>query len=280
MPSVLCFFPAGGHQTAWFEIAFAAFSVLTMSLFYLARAHHSSAQSLQRVADAPIAHEQAARELNDTLLQSFQAIVLRFHLATCQVAAADPVRKQLEEILIDSDQVMAQGREQAMALYSTIPGIDDLSQALAAVSAELQKSNPSSVRVIVEGKIRELQPILRDEVYRIGREAITNSFRHAGASSIETELSYERSGLRLCFRDNGAGMTSSSFAASMVAKAHNRDRGLLGMRARARRIGAHLDVWSRQNIGTEIVLRIPSDVAYTATVEGPRMNWLRRLILS
>ena len=60
--------------------------------------------------------------------------------------------------------------------------------------------------MIVDGQPRPLHPVLRDEVYRIGREALVNAFRHSGAKSIEMEIEYASSQLRMLVRDNGCGI--------------------------------------------------------------------------
>ena len=71
---------------------------------------------------------------------------------------------------------------------------------------ELAIQDDVGFRVIVDGQPRPLHPMLRDEVYRIGREALVNAFRHSRAKSIEIELEYAASRLRVLVRDNGCGI--------------------------------------------------------------------------
>jgi signal transduction histidine kinase len=100
--------------------------------------------------------------------------------------------------------------------------------------------------------------ILRDEIYRIAREALWNAFRHARARLIEAEIAYSRSMLQLRIRDDGIGIDQ------MVLDQGGRAGhwGLPGMHERAKRIGGRLDVWSRPGAGTEIELSIPGSIAY------------------
>lgn len=63
-----------------------------------------------------------------------------------------------------------------------------------------------TLRVSVEGTPRELHPILRDDIYRIAREAPLNALRHARANKIEADITYADRLLRLRIRDDGKGM--------------------------------------------------------------------------
>jgi signal transduction histidine kinase len=102
-----------------------------------------------------------------------------------------------------------------------------------------------------------LHPIIRDEVYRIGREAITNAFRHAHATRIDVALEYSLHELRLSIRDNGRGIDTK-----VLQSGSEGHWGLSGMRERAERIGAKLKVWSGITGGTEVELRIPGRIAF------------------
>ena len=120
------------------------------------------------------------------------------------------------------------------------------------------------------GDSRPLHPVAFEELFKIGKEALGNAFRHSGAHSIEAELNYERSELRVRIRDDGTGINSA-----ILRQGHREGHfGMPGMRERAQRIGAHLDVWSRTGVGTEVEVRIAASVAY---VSEPNGSWLRKL---
>jgi len=124
--------------------------------------------------------------------------------------------------------------------------------------------------VVVEGAPRELHPILRDEIYRIAREAVRNAFRHAQAHDIEAEISYGEQALRVRVWDDGHGIDPA-----VVAEGRTGHYGLPGMRERAQRIGAELNVWSAAGTGTEVELVVPGTVAY-GTGPGRGGWWWRR----
>jgi signal transduction histidine kinase len=101
-----------------------------------------------------------------------------------------------------------------------------------------------------------LHPIVRDEVYRIGYEAIRNACVHAQASRIEVALEYGHD-LTLRIRDNGIGID-----AAVLEGGKDGHFGLLGMRERADRIGAKLSLVSRPGNGTAITLSVPGHIVF------------------
>jgi len=105
--------------------------------------------------------------------------------------------------------------------------------------------------------------VIRDEVYRIGREALINAFRHSSAQNIELELEYAAAQLRLLVRDDGCGIDPDVLRAGREGH-----WGLPGMRERAERIGAHFHVWSSSTAGTEVELSVPSQIAFRLPPEG------------
>src|SRR6185312_16602384 len=125
------------------------------------------------------------------------------------------------------------------------------------ISQQLKGSADTGFRVIVEGSARPLHPIVRDEVYRIGREAVVNSFRHSRAKNITVEVSYLENQLRLLISDNGCGINSE-----VLETGREGHWGLSGMRERAERIKARLKVRSRVGSGTEVELSVPAAVAF------------------
>ena len=93
--------------------------------------------------------------------------------------------------------------------------------------------NPAVFHVAVEGTTRNLQPILRDEVYRIAGEALRNAFRHAEARRIEVEIRYDNRQFRLRVRDDGRGIDPKVLSQDGRAGHY----GLHGMRERAKLVG-------------------------------------------
>src|SRR5207253_1081679 len=135
--------------------------------------------------------------------------------------------------------VIEEGRKAVRGLRSSQLGSHDLEQAFSMIRQEIATRSDVDFRVIVDGRPRELRPVIRDEVYRIGREALVNAFRHSGAGNIEVELDYHPNRLRILVRDDGCGDDPK-----VLQFGRDGHWGLSGMRERAERIGAKLKILS------------------------------------
>ena len=154
-------------------------------------------------------------------------------------------------------QVINEGRAALKGLRSSDSGFQNLVQSLSAVKQELALPDVVDFRLAVEGDARPLRPIIGEEVYRIGREALVNAFRHSRASKIELEIGYAVKHLRIVVRDNGCGIDSE-----VLRSGRDGHWGIRGMREKAEEIGARLKVRSRPGAGTDVELSIPGDVAF------------------
>jgi signal transduction histidine kinase len=129
------------------------------------------------------------------------------------------------------------------------------------IVAELTREHGDSasvIRVAAQGTPRRLKPVVGDEVYRITGEALRNALRHAAAQHIRAEIRYDDRRFRVRVLDDGTGFDVQSVRRDPPAGHF----GLKGMRERAEKIGASLEVWSKPGVGTEIELSIPAAVAY------------------
>jgi signal transduction histidine kinase len=246
-------------------LSFCALFLLLFTLRLRRRAHQSRLRLAER--------ERIIRELNDTLLQNLGGLILRFQTAAERISPSDPARQLLEDALRQSDQVLEEGRTRVLGLGLSGPESSPLPQAFAAVGLELKQEHPADFRVVVNGDPRELRPTVRDEIYRIGREAIANSFQHAKAKQCEMEISYAHKELRIGLRDDGCGVDATVLEDGRQLS----NWGMPGMHERARKIGAHLEIWSRPGLGTEVELRVPASVAYREDNDLSTWQRLRRM---
>ncbi len=207
-----------------------------------------------------------ARELHDTLLQSFHGLMFRFQAARNMLPRrTEEAMEALDNALDRTEQAIAEGRDAIHDLRGSTVVTNELAQAVTALGNEMshelasQGSAHGSAKfhVAVEGPPRDLHPILRDEIYAIAREAVRNAFRHAQAHDIEAQITYNGSSFQLRIRDDGKGIDPA-----IVAEGRAGHYGVPGMRERARRIGGKLDVWTGTGAGTEIELNIPGSIAY------------------
>ena len=198
-----------------------------------------------------------AQALHDTLLQGFISASMQLHVAADRLPPESSARTSIDKVLALMTRVTEEGRNAVTGLRSGAGDVQDLEPAFAAIRDELAVPEPIEFRVIVEGKPRPLHHTLRDEVYRIGREALVNAFRHAEPKRVEIELDYAARSLRLSVRDDGRGIDPH-----IVQSGRDGHWGLAGMRERAEAIGATFTVRSRLNAGTEVELSVPGEVAY------------------
>ena len=211
-----------------------------------------------------------ARELHDTLLQSFQASLLQMHTARTILSRwPEQAGPTLDEAIETAEGAIAEGRDAIHDLRSQ-RAHTNLAKLLTVTGQELaitqctEGKKPAIFRAMVEGEKRNMKPLIQDEAYRIARELLRNAFQHADASEIEAEIRYEDRLFRLRIRDNGKGIDPKI----LTAGGRTGHWGLTGMRERAKRIGGHLEIWSQTGAGTEVELSIPSAISYEPTRDG------------
>src|SRR5262249_9652922 len=136
---------------------------------------------------------------------------VRFHTASLLLPDRPAEAKRTLDGAIDhAAQAISEGRDAVQGLRSSTSAVNDLARALTTLGEELAREHDErrapAFRVHVEGEPRMLAPLLGDEVYRIGAEALRNAFHHADASHIQVEIRYDRRLLRLRVRDDGKGI--------------------------------------------------------------------------
>jgi signal transduction histidine kinase len=254
------------YQTLWFRASsIAAFFVSLWALDRF-RLHEVAQEFNLRLEERASERTRIARELHDTLLQSFQGLLLRFQAAV-NLLPERPVeaRQRFENAIDQAAQAIIEGRDAVQQLRSSTVVTNDLAPALKSLGEELAayETNRNFVAsfVVVENTPRSLRPIYRDEICRIAGEALRNAFRHAQARRIEVEIDYGERRLQVRIRDDGKGIDPKV----LNEQGRAGHWGLPGMRERAKRMGGNLDVWNRPDSGTEVELRIPATIAYAAS---------------
>jgi signal transduction histidine kinase len=188
---------------------------------------------------------------------------MKFSTMTYLIPERPDVQQKLDGVCEQARLAIAEGRDAVQGLRSSTVVANDLARAISTlgggVAADQNGQNCPEFSVHVEGKSRDLPPIVRDEVYRIAGEAVRNAFRHAQAKRIEVEIRYEQRHFRLQVRDNGKGVDPEVLRVGERAGHH----GLPGIHERAALVGGKVSVWSQLDSGTEIELTIPASIAYT-----------------
>ena len=260
------------YQTWWFYALCAFLAVAVLAALYRLRLEQVRADT-RRLLEARLSErERIARDLHDTLLQGMQGLIWRFEAATNRIPLDQPARKLMEQSLERADKLLGESRDRVKDLRPVGRDVVDLAQALAAEGAQFAQLGRAELRVSVQGTPRDLHPVVREEGLLIAREALYNAFRHSGAKDVEVEVNYGEAALLIRVRDDGRGIGKSVLDAGGRAGHF----GLTGMRERAEKLGAELQILSRPGIGTEIDLRVPAKVAYRTGKRPFGFRWWNR----
>ncbi|MGA9989588.1 MAG: two-component regulator propeller domain-containing protein, partial [Terriglobales bacterium] len=200
------------YQTNWFRALCATVFLALLWAAYQWRVrqlHHQFDITLEaRVGE----RTRIARDLHDTLLQSFHGLVFRFQAARNMLPnRPEEATQALDTALIRAEQALDESRHSIQGLRPSQSVENELDQMLITTGQELASSNHAEdgsprFEVIVDGERRGQPPMIKDEIGRIARELLRNAFRHARAHEIEVEIRYENDVFRLIVRDDGKGM--------------------------------------------------------------------------
>ena len=265
-------------KTNWFRTTCAAVLLALLWAAYQLRVrqlHHEFAMTLEaRVGE----RTRIARDLHDTLLQSFHGLLFRFQAARNLLPQrSEEAAQVLDAALTRAEQALDEGRHSIQELRPGVSAGSGLDQMLMTTSRELASSPRNGERsprfeVIVEGERRGLAPMVQEEILRIARELLRNAFQHARAHQIEVEIRYDADVFRMLVRDDGRGIDPK------ILKDGGRPGhwGMAGVHERARGIGARLEFWSEAGAGTEVRLTLPAAIAYEKSRKGVRFRPFRK----
>jgi signal transduction histidine kinase len=189
------------------------------------------------------------------MFQGFLGATMVLHEAVEQMPADEPSKPSLNRALLLMHRVIDEGRGALQGLRSSGIAASSLEQALSNVRGEF---SPDAARlgIFAMGRPKALRPAIQEQIYLIAREALVNALRHSAATSIVAEVEYLPNKLRVVVRDNGSGIDQQ-----VLRSGRDSHWGLLGMRERARSIGAQLRIRSRRGAGTEVEISVPGDIA-------------------
>jgi len=258
------------YQTMWFRVLCGAAFLLLLWALYQLRLQQLRHQITIGLEARVNERTRVARELHDTLLQSFQGALFQIQAArNMLLRRADDGMAVLDEAIVAAEDGITEGRGAIRDLRPDPVGQRSLPELLEATEQELAgdqelDGHSAEFRVVVEGKEQNLSLMVQEEIYKISREAIRNAFHHAAASHIEVEIRYDEDQFRLRIRDDGKGIDPKILKAEGEAG----HWGIPGMRERAQRINARLEFWSEMGAGTELELSVAAAVAYEKRLKG------------
>ena len=259
-------------ETWWLRTVVGLLLMLTAWLFYRLRIRQVSRQLTIRMEERLGERTRIAQELHDTVLQGLASASLQLEVADRQIAGdatAKPLVRRVSQLL---RHLSDESRQTVRGLRLRHSEEENLERALTQISKDLAAPHKVKYQVVVEGTPRSLQALVRDEIYRIGGEALANAFSHARASTVETVLEYGRDHFRLLVRDDGKGIDPE-----VLKGGREGHFGLSGLRERASRIGALLKIRTGPGAGTEIDMLVPAAAAFQRPAPRGLLRWIGKL---
>jgi signal transduction histidine kinase len=200
--------------------------------------------------------ERLAHQIHDTLAQSFAGIGFQLQAIRNTIP---PENADFEQRVDLAMSMARSSHEEARRCIANLrpESLDNLVllPALTEYANWMVKNGAVNVEACGTGD-GQVQPArVKDALFRIGKEAITNAVLHAEPRTIRISLERERSFYLLAVEDDGVGFRQSGEAAGF---------GLPGMRRRANRISATLTIKSKPGLGTRVEVRAPAPAKFLA----------------
>jgi ligand-binding sensor domain-containing protein/signal transduction histidine kinase len=256
-------------QTWWFRVSCGAAFLALLGALYQLRLRQVARQFSIRLEERVSERTRIARDLHDTFLQTIQGSKLVADDALDPSTDSFRMRRAMEQLSVWLANAMQEGRAVLNSLRTATTQTNDLAETLRRATEDSLIPSSMEVTFSVVGDAREMHPIVRDEIYRIGYEAIRNACTHSAASRLEVELTYADD-LALRVGDNGTGIHPA-----IADRGKAGHFGLQGMRERAARIGGKLMLGSSSSSGTEIRLTVPGAIIFRKTIPARQSLFTR-----
>jgi signal transduction histidine kinase/ligand-binding sensor domain-containing protein len=247
---------AAWYQTIWFRALCLVAGLLLLWAIYRLRVRRIAGAIKARFDERLAERTRIARDLHDTFLQTIQGSKLVADDALSASTDLSHMRQAMEKLSAWLGRATEEGRAALNSLRTSPTEVNDLADAFRRALEECRSHSSMEVSLQVSGQIQEMHPIVRDEVYRIGYEAIRNACVHSQATQLRVELSYAQD-LSLRISDNGAGIDPD-----IMHRGKPGHFGLQGMRERAARVVGKFSVESSAGSGTAISLTVPGGIIY------------------
>ena len=171
----------------------------------------------------------------------------------------------MESALDRADQVMIEGRQRVRDLRYENIRPEHLSDALHEIGVELALGGSARFEIRTLGLPKKLHPVVQEELYLIGKEAISNAIKHSMGTSVLCELIFTEKQFTMRIQDDGTG-----FDAQVLDQGRPGHWGLQGMRERTEHLSGSFSIGSSDPVGARVEISISSRSAY-ATPD--RKHW-------
>jgi signal transduction histidine kinase len=257
------------YATGWFKILCGVVLVATLALPFVVRFEQAQRRYRRGMDERHAERERIARDVHDTLLQGAQALLFRLQIWEEDPDIPAPLRAELAEVASQTKSIVIEARERILMMRRIDAHPADLVESLAAVGNEASAGRAARFEVTIAGGAKSLTVAAKEQLLDIAREAVRNAYQHARAGYVSVNLEYRKRALHMSIADDGQGI-DPNVATCRVRSTHF---GLVGMRERARQLGAQFHIGSNGNAGTRVEVVVPARVAFQDAFAWP---WRRK----
>ncbi|RAV17388.1 sensor histidine kinase [Paenibacillus contaminans] len=197
-----------------------------------------------------------AREIHDGLAQTMANVVLRAEISERMLAKGqqEAVKDELIEL---KGQVRSGLEEVRKIIFNLRPmTLDDLGlvPTLRRFVQDFEERTKIHASIELIGREMRLPSGMEVAVFRLVQETFSNVLKHANASYISLELTFQAQMVKIAVKDNGVGFDVGMIEAKIAKGSHF---GLMGMRERVELLEGRMDIESSPNAGSKISMLIP-----------------------
>lgn len=237
-------------QTPWFKAICAVTALALLWLAFVLRLRHERKLMRQKMSVRHAERERIARELHDTLLQGISGILMRMQVWMARSEVPDDLYKDMARANDQAHLMLCQGRDRIAQLRADDGAPLLLAAAIRSMGESLSELHDTRFEVIDRAPGVSLRNDTGMEVLAIVREAMANALAHSGGQSIIVTIDRRETAIAVTVADDGCGIPSRALNES----ANTGHWGLVGMRERARKIGATLSIIAAEERGTHVTI--------------------------
>ncbi len=263
--------PFARAHSVWTRIVYAVTALLLVYFVHRSRVRRIEAALTLLFHQRSSERARLARDLNDTLLQTIEAGKLIADDALDP--SSDPVRMReaMGRLSYWLGKATQEGQAALNSLGATSCDGNDLASGFRRAAEECLINRCIILELSVTGESKDMHPMVRDEVYLLGCEAISNACKRSGIDRLAIALSYGRN---FCMQVKSSGQPLSSVLAEKTQDEH---LDLKGMQRRANRFGATVSLIISSSSTVELTLTVPGGIIFQIAPSILPRRWLTDL---
>jgi len=203
-----------------------------------------------------IDRQRIARDLHDTTVQNLTSMVHKAELCV-KLIDIDSIRAKLE-LNTMSNTLKSVINDMRGIIYNLKPmTLDDLGLTITIerYANKIMDINNIHVKVQSNEETKEILPVIKLTIFRIIQEACNNVLKHANASMINIDITYDEHRIRVIIKDDGSGFNMDRL--HPVTTEQSSSFGLSIMKERTSLLSGTLDIQTEKGKGTTVTVNVP-----------------------